>query len=224
MIEDIDKEENTIIPTDARTFLEFTKKECEFAGVKYSFPETETLPYHENEEMRVSGYFEDKPELMLACAVGKPEEEWFEILIHESCHMDQWVEQTEIWDDQYINNKDCGKSMDEWLAGKEFSEEEYTYFIRIMQAIEIDCEKRSIEKIERFNFPIDATNYIKKANSYLFFYSIMLHTHKWCDIAPYNVPEIIALMPDYFLEDEEYNEVSDELLALYREKCYNTAK
>jgi hypothetical protein len=220
-----DAERNTAeTPTDAKTFLEFLKQECDFAGVKYLFPETEKVSYPEYEDMMVAGYFADKPEPTLACAVGKPVDQWFEILIHESCHMDQWVEQTEIWDDQYLNGIDCDKRMDQWLAGKEFTEEEYTYFIRIMQAVEIDCERRSVDKINQFNLPVNITSYIKKANSYLFFYSVMLHTHKWCDTAPYNVPEIVAMMPESFLEeDEQYYEVSDELLTLYKEKCYNSA-
>lgn len=208
-------------PVDANMFLQFLKQECDNSGVKYLFPETAEVSYPGSENMMVSGYFADKPEPLLACAIGKPVEQWFEILVHESCHMDQWIEQGEVWDDLYLNGHDCDKEMDEWLSGKEFTEEEAAYFIRIMQTLEIDCEKRAIEKIKHLNLSIDITNYIKKANSYLFFYTVMLQTKKWCDIAPYNIPEIVEMMPDYFFdEDEQYHQISNALLVLYKEKCY----
>jgi hypothetical protein len=205
---------------NSKLFLELIKKECEENGVKYYFPETTKVSYPGFEDMKVSGYFGDRPEIILACAIGKPEKEWLEILVHESCHMDQWKEQSEIWNKIYENGTDCDKGMDEWLNGKVFSREEYTHFVRTLQAVEIDCEKRSVEKINKFNLPIDCKNYIKRANSYLFFYTVMLFTHKWCDVAPYEIPDILEHMPDEFLSAEHYLTISPELLSLYQEKCY----
>lgn len=203
-------------------FLEFIKKECKEAGVECLLPETEKISYPGTGGMMVSGYFDDKSNPpVLACAIGKPLEKWIETLVHESCHMDQWKEKSKIWASIYADGIDCDKRMDEWLAGKkEFTKEEYTYFIRTMQAMEIDCEKRSVEKIKNLNLPIDINKYIKAANSYMYFYSIMLETHKWCDVAPYDVPEIMDIMPEYFPDTEEYNNISDEMLNLYKEKCH----
>jgi len=205
---------------DAYDFLEIVKQDCIKAGVTYFFPQTEKVDYPGTADMKVSGYFDDKIGPTLACAIGKPVEDWYEILIHESCHMDQWAEHSKLWTDVTANDIDCDKGMDEWLAGKEMHPDEYTYYIRTMQFLEIDCEKRSVKKIKDLGIDIDTVMYTKKANSYLFFYSVMLETHKWCDIAPYNVPEIVNMMPGYFLEEKDYCNVPEELLNLYKEKCY----
>jgi hypothetical protein len=91
-----------------------------------------------------------------------------------------------------------------------------------MQAVEIDCEKRTARKILDLNLNIDLTQYIKKANTYLFYYSVLLETKKWCDVAPYKIPEIVEQMPHCYLKPEEYFNVSPELLELYTKKCYNS--
>lgn len=201
-------------------FIEKIKQECAEAGVICLFPETEKVSYPGSTAFMVSGYFDDKIGPTLACAIGKPERDWYEILVHESCHMDQWVQKDPLWLNIDSNGIDSDKGMDEWLGGKQFSVDEYTHFIRTMQAVEIDCEKRSVKKILDLNLDIDTPSYIKRANSYLFFYSIMLETHKWCDVAPYNVPEIVNMMPSHFLEEHEYHEVSLELLNLYKQHVY----
>jgi len=119
----------------SENFLNFIKRKCEAAGVIYLFPETEQVAYPGTGNMMVSGYFDDKIGPTLACAIGKPEKDWYEILVHESCHMDQWIEKDPLWTNQYANGIDCDKGMDEWLGGKEFNVDEYTYYIRTMQAL-----------------------------------------------------------------------------------------
>jgi hypothetical protein len=203
----------------SNSFLEAIKKECDDNGVQYLFPETEKMSYPDS-DIKVSGYFSDSPTPVLACAIGKPEDKWYEILVHESCHMDQWKEKSDIWLSQFADGINCDKGLDDWLAGKEFHLDEYHYYVRTIQAVEIDCEKRAVEKIKKYNLPINIERYIKSANSYLFFYSVMLETRKWCDIAPYEVSEIMELMPDYFLNEDKYKELSNELLQIYKAKCY----
>lgn len=204
----------------AYDFLEIIKAECEKNGVKYLFPNTEKVKLDVWGDIECSGYFQDQPEAILACAIGKPIEKWYEILIHESCHMDQWIENDVLWTNQYANGRNCDKGMEEWLGGKIMPVEEYSYYVKTMQALEVDCEKRSVRKILDLGIGIDVKEYIKRANAYMFFYTVMLFTHKWCDVAPYDVPEIIELMPDHFLTMEEYSIVSEELLDIYKNKCY----
>ena len=201
----------------AEEFLSFVKKECEEAGVKYLFPETKKVPYLQDENMLVSGYFDDVPEPILACAIGKPEEEWYQILVHESCHMDQWKEKSEAWKSIDIQNMRADQIMDKWLGGMEFEDSLIKDSIRIMQAVELDCEIRSVEKIKKLDLPIDIPQYIKKANSYLYLYSAILHTRKWPDVAPYEVPEIVQEMPENFLDKvEDYYNIPDNLLQLFQ--------
>lgn len=166
---------------------------------------------------RTTGYFDDVPEPILACAIGKPEEEWYQILVHESCHMDQWKEKSEAWKSIDIQNMRADQIMDKWLGGMEFEDSLIKDSIRIMQAVELDCEIRSVEKIKKLDLPIDIPQYIKKANSYLYLYSAILHTRKWPDVAPYEVPEIVQEMPESFLDKvEDYYNMPDNLLQLFQ--------
>lgn len=205
----------------ADKFVEDLKAKCDANGVKYHFPKTKHVLYPGFESLKVSGYFLDKPEPALACAMGKPLNAWFEILIHESCHMDQWIEKSAWWLNLTKDGYDCDKKMDEWLTGSvEYSKNESDYFMLVMQAVEIDCERRSVEKIKSLNLPVNIENYVKKANAYIFSYNIMKETGKWCDIAPYEIPEIIELMPDSILKEEEYEQISDKIKNIYLTKCY----
>jgi hypothetical protein len=201
-------------------FLEIIKKECEKAGVICLLPETEKVSYPGYPDMKVSGYFDDKNTPTLACAIGKPHWDWYEVLVHESCHMDQWSEKSKFWLNVTANGLDCDKGMDEWLDGKKLHPDEYLYYVRVMQELEIDCEKRAVRKILDLGLNINTVKYIKKANSYLFFYEVILETQKWCDVAPYDVEEIIEVMPGYFLKDEDYVNIPDVLMSLYKKHCY----
>jgi hypothetical protein len=202
--------------------LEMVKEECNSNGVEFITSEESKVSYPGYPDMKVSGYFTDRPKVALACALGKPEKEWMKILIHEFSHMKQWVENSEIWKKQFANGIDCDKGMDEWLSGKEYTKEEYTHFIRTMQELEYDCERRTLNFIVSEKLPLDPEEYIKNANSYIFLYSVLLETKKWPDVAPYEVKEIMDMMPPFFFKNfEEYFEVRPEMLELYKKKCYN---
>ena len=59
-----------------------------------------------------NGYF-DGDTRTLACALGKDVSQWLIILLHESCHMDQWVESVPAW----TENESGMENIDKWLAG-----------------------------------------------------------------------------------------------------------
>jgi hypothetical protein len=210
------------VKMSGKDLLDMVKDECEKNGVEFITCEENRISYPGFPDMKVSGYFTDKPKPALACALGKPEKEWMKILIHEFSHMRQWLEKSELWDKQYANGIDCDKGMDEWLSGKEFTKEEYTYFVRTIQELEYDCERRTLSFIVSERLPIDPEEYIKNANSYIFLYSVLLETKKWPDVAPYEVKEIMDMMPSFFFKNfEDYFELNEKMLELYKEKCYN---
>lgn len=116
-----------------------------------------------------------------------------------------------------IETKEMSGYMDEWLGGKEFDFSLVKDSIRIMQAVKLDCEKRSAEKIKKLELPIDLSQYIKKANSYLYLYTSILETRKWPDTATYEVAEIVNQMPDYFLDSvEDYYNMPESISELFK--------
>jgi hypothetical protein len=72
-----------------------------------------------------------------------------------------------------------------------------------------------------FNVNVDLTEYIQKANSYLYFYHVMTKTRKWYEAGkqPYNTPAIWSKMPIHF--DNDYTVIPPEIECLFQPKESN---
>lgn len=89
-------------------------------------------------------------------------------LVHEYCHMQQWIEQCDIF-------KKCDGTFDlicEWLNGKQFPDKQINKALNLQSLLELDCDKRAtkfLRKMEYFN----VSRYIQKSNLYsLLFYGM----------------------------------------------------
>ncbi len=167
-------------------------------------------------KLECAGYFMEKigriPGI-LATATGLSIKEWLPILVHESCHMDQWNEKIKLWDEADRLNPNL---IDEWLNGKDFSTKRVEAAINITRDLELDCEKRAVKKIKKFNLPIDISEYIQKGNCYLFFHNYMKKTRKWYDPKndPFTNPKIYKLVSkDWY---ESYDETPKEIERLFK--------
>lgn len=159
----------------------------------------------ESEELACSGFFIDDKRI-LAVATLKPFEKWFQIFLHEYNHMKQFIESSEEFEED--------ERLWEWLEGKiQLAEEDIKEAINKSLNIELDCEKRTAKMIEdNLELEMNVKDYIKKANSYIYFYPLMLKHKKWLKVPPYEIQEIFDIMPDKFLEDywnvpEEYEKL-----------------
>jgi hypothetical protein len=85
--------------------------------------------------------------------------------------------------------------------------------------LEYDAEKRSVALIKRWNLPMKIPQYIKTANAYLSFYRLMRDYRTWYTKAPYEVPEIVAMMPTKFLTIRQLDNPSDEYRRLALKHC-----
>lgn len=156
-----------------------------------------------SDEIKCSGYFEEKfkhtPGL-LTTATGKPINMWLPVLVHESCHMDQWEEKSPIWKE--YQSSDTG-IIDLWLAGKRVNSEKVYKALDISRDMELDCEQRAVNKIIKFDLPIDITEYIQKANCYIFFYNYLKISKKWSlpGNSPYNNPNIYKKVSGDWYDD-----------------------
>lgn len=132
-----------------------------------------------SDSIKVDGYFLEKSKHkpgVLTVAGGREINEWLPILVHESCHMDQWNKKTKLIEEWDLNKCD---SFDDWLEGKEYNIGFIKKMVKTIQKIELDCEKRAIAKIKRYKLPIDIEEYIQIANFCLFFYNHTITTRKW---------------------------------------------
>jgi hypothetical protein len=194
-------------------FIEFAKSECKKHGVKFK-------PYKRSyvkltDDIKCGGYFDDgsdsgKP--VLAFAQGR--EDFIELMVHEYCHMTQWLDGIELWDI-------CSDSMsiiDEWLSGKDHPDKLVECAINNSRDLELDNEKRAVKIFKEWSIPVDLELYTKKANAYVNFYNYMKTTRKWSDPgnSPYTNKNIMEAMSSKF--DMNYQELTPGLIELYKKE------
>jgi len=160
----------------------------------------------EADGIKCSGYFDDRD---LYVAAGK--KDWVDVLVHESCHLDQFVEKHPLW-----LKADTGITMiEKWCKGAQYSKDRIIQAFRDTIELELDCEKRSEKKIKKFKLDIDLVRYRKQVNSYLFSYWATYRNKKWWAF-PYNNPKIVRRMPEVFLPLKEYHNPDTDYLRYFR--------
>jgi hypothetical protein len=121
----------------------------------------------------------------LAVATGGSEQGWLGILLHEYSHVTQWVEDTPLW-------RAYDDGMWHWLAGKRVKNPRAA--IRTVQALEEDCERRTIRLIWELDAPVNVENYSRSANAYLHFHNVIADKRKWyrAGTIMQDIPELMA--------------------------------
>jgi hypothetical protein len=204
-------------------FIEQCKDALTAEGVEVRLSNADLIEFAPGETC--SGYFEDTdPEHpIFAVACGRPLEKWFPIFVHEYCHFEQWRDRREWWNTfKFEDGLEYLDHLIEHFNGeRELSPEEVTFYSLRQAEVEIDCERMVLRKIAEQGLPIDPEDYAKKANSYITYYYVMPTLRGWCrGKRPYEVPEIFDAMPSQInLTDEEYGELGQSLLEVYREHC-----
>jgi hypothetical protein len=191
-----------------KSFILDLQEKCNINGINLMIVNKPGVPYVTENAIMVNGYFDEKSKT-LACAAGKDISQWLTILIHESSHMDQYLEQIPEW----LNNLDLFET-DKWLVGDDNVDmDRINMEIKTAVQVELDCEKRTVDKIKKWSMDniVDVEEYVQKANAYILFYLWMKDNRKWYEIGrePYNLPEIFKEMPKTF--ETNYSELSAEL-------------
>jgi hypothetical protein len=194
-----------------KSFIKDLQEKCKGNGINLVIKNKAGIPYVTENSFMVNGYF-DEVSRTLACAAGKDISQWLTILIHESSHMEQFLDNIPEWS----NNLGLDET-DKWLTGDDNVDmEKITEEIKTGIEVELDCEKRTIDKIKQWGLDgiVDTEEYVQKANAYIMFYLWMKKNRKWYDIGrePYNLPEIFKEMPKTF--DNDYSELSVEIMAV----------
>lgn len=171
-------------------------------GVNVRFSAKSLVYSDPTDKIGSSGYFSSEP-LELAIAVkSNKSTDWLDLMVHESCHMDQYLENKVTWDVgsvSYIH-------FYSWLEGAlECPDHELQTAVDGVIDVELDCERRSVAKIKKYNLPIDLVKYKKKANSYLYAIRFFSYKREWYNkiyldgnvwqIAPTNFKKSYATIP-----------------------------
>lgn len=195
---------------NVKRFIKELKLKCKESGIRLYLSKGKYVKV--TKSIRAGGYFMDDSfgqTPTLACAIGMPISKWLPLLVHESCHLDQWVEGDKLW-----TNSNIISVVDEWLDGKEIHPATLRKAFKASKAVELDCEKRSLKKIKAYNLPLDSKTYIQKANAYVLFYNYVLKYRKWSKPGnpPYN-DNIWPHAPSVWLSN--YDNIPKRLEYLY---------
>lgn len=171
------------------------------------------------------GYFleshnDEMHQLLVAC--DHPFESWFLVYAHESSHMDQFIEEDPLWQEGYIEDVDTNSLWNLWLKNHiELDDRQLYKVIHGVRDLELDCEKRTIEKIKKFDLPLSEEEYAQKANAYLYTYTVAAHLRKWPKRfhCPYDIDEVWTNLPTDL--DRDYDILPQDILDLFLEYCYD---
>lgn len=138
----------------------------------------------------------------LAVSTGCSEEGWLGLLLHEYCHLTQWVEDTPLW-------RAYDDGMWRWLAGKQVKNPRAA--VRSVQALEEDCERRTVRLIHELQAPISVEGYTRSANAYLHFHNVIADKRKWYrpGTIMQDIPELMAAANPFL--DRDFTNTPPEL-------------
>ena len=198
-------------------FISDLEQKCSEHNINLLIPNTPGVQYPSGNTL-TNGYF-DSDNRVLACATGKELNQWLPILIHEASHMDQYLENDPVFIESL--------GLDETFKWNEGSEDvDFNKIDREIEsgiAVEVDCEKRTVEKIKQYGleFVVGIEEYIQKSNAYVLFYLWMRKNRSWYKIGfePYNVKSVYSKMPktfeiDYTTMTQDVSEAFDDLMVM----------
>lgn len=144
-------------------------------------------------------------------------DDWIKVLAHEYGHFCQYKEGKFASDEENAAFND----IDEWLDNKlDLTPEQINDKIKLIQDCELDCEKRAVEFIKKYEIDSEKNipKYIQRANAYVLSYEVLKTKRKWFEYSAHGITKIVNKMPKVFIEDFT---VSSELNNLFLEKCYD---
>ena len=159
---------------------EITRRSWRF-GVSVLLSPTKMV---ESDGVQVGGYF-DGDAKVLAVATDRDEDSWLGVLLHEYCHLTQWIENAPVW-------LAYREDMWQWLDGKRIKNPAEA--VRSVQAVEADCERRAIRLAREMEAPINLENYARAANAYIHFHNVIADKRKWYrpGVVMTEIPDLLA--------------------------------
>jgi hypothetical protein len=158
-----------------KLFLKDIKSHCKQHDTKIILQKTKHMFY---EGICINGVF-DSYSRTIKVAINKKHNDWLHILVHEYAHFTQHIEDAPVWKNGYYKGKDVNALAFEWEKDNKMEKRVATICISKSIDIELDCEKRALKLIKKYNLPIDRVKYIQQANAYLYAYTYLLNNKKW---------------------------------------------
>ena len=167
-----------------------------------------------------NGQFSDEPNPCLTVNISNNIDEWLHIFVHETCHKDQFLERSSVWTAKIGDEFDSLDIFDLWIERHvELKKHQLRPVLDHIIQVELDCERRAVAKIQKYNLPINITEYIQKSNSYIWYYHAAAHQRAYTQrTTPYDNPELWSKMPVDF--NNNYSIINSKMLKLFIKYCY----
>ncbi len=207
-------------PRTVERFLFELAMQCMQDGVQLRLVDT-LYVRHPRSGILMNGCYVESPR-QLVVATGKAVEEWLPIVVHESAHMDQHSERSRLFFDLVVPpwNKNASELLlDAVRNPKWYTEEDVQDFLQRIVHAELDAEQRAAQKIDVNNLPLDRSEYVRRANAYLWAHAMLLETKRWYPEGsePYQTEAVWSLCPDHF--ENDYFTVPNDYRTAYLEHC-----
>ena len=177
-------------PRDLLGFIDYARGQCAYAGVTLKFFARPTLRGRETSGS--IGYFHDRKRVLY---VATENAEWACVAAHELGHMQQWMENSSLYDPE-----DCSLTFDGWLdKTRRLKPAQLHEVTRRVQRMELDAERRALRLIKRFHLTSDLTGYIQDANLYVWCYEVARRLKAW----PPRTFELQRKMPVHLISQRQ---------------------
>ena len=196
-----------------QNFVSYVKRQCVSNGIKFKkvTKPNITLPGGDV----VAGYFTDSPKPIIAVAMNQQTNGWLTTLVHEFSHAEQFLEHDPTYAGRY-GNTTADDIIKKWMQGHDYEEATIDACLDIQKKCELNCERRAIKNIKKFDLPLDTMYYAQVASSYIHYFNYMKMTRRWnppLNKFPSEVIEIIQEMPSNLRG--HYKKMSRSMIKLY---------
>lgn len=162
-----------------KRFLRHVRHTCVKYGVLFRIGNGKTViikPFG----FRALGYF-DEYERILVCAKGSSEESFLSVVVHEFCHVLQWIEKEKKYTS--CNHQKYGSVQNAvcmWINNELIlNDNKIRKYTQLTIDCELDAERRALRLIKLFDLPIDVNRYSSQASATLFSYWLTAKTKQW---------------------------------------------
>ncbi len=175
-------------------YLDHVKTKCKKHGVKLVL---KNKKHFLEEGVSMGGYLSEEP-LELGVATKKPQKIWVPFLLHEDSHLDQLLEQSPLFTQTKIRGVCASEIITNWVEGKDYSPNTIQQAIALIRDMELDCERRALKKIKKFQLQINPQHYIQTAAINIHQYNYTLKRRLFLrrgNALPYEDKSILETMP-----------------------------
>lgn len=203
---------SAFFPKEYKEFIEYTVNYVEKYGKKIEIRDTNYLLYDKKSKDKCAGWCEDGDIVVAGRHPLAPQ-----TYVHEFAHVTQFVEKIPLWFVDEID--DC---LIPYIRGgvSHFADEgikEFDKFYKLA-LLERDCERRSLKLINKFNLPIDKTDYTKKANLYLYFHQYIYLTRLWKNSTTIYKDNLLKIMPDKLITPKQMRFINMDIMEKFQEE------